>query len=290
MFSKMSTSTSTKRYSDDAQGLSRAIKDADAIIVGAGSGLSAAAGHSYTGERFMRHFSDFHEKYGLTDIYSGGFYPFETDEESYAWWSRHIYVNRYLEQDREVYKKLHRIVSKKPHYVLTTNVDHLFFDNGFDDELVFPTQGDYGLFQCCVPCHDVLYPNRTWVENMMREQKDMKVDASLIPRCPKCGEKLVPNLRKDKTFVEDDKWRTNRKNCEAFFEKYKATKILYLELGIGYNTPKIIKYPFWRLTHSHDDAVYACINLDDAHCPEEIINNAILIEGDITKTIDLILE
>ncbi len=274
-----------KAYSDSIRELKKVLADADTVFIGAGAGLSSAAGLTYSGERFDRYFSDFRDEYGITDMYSGGFYPFESPEKRWAWWSRHIYVNRYMPIPNDVYEKLLNLVKDKDYFVLTTNVDHCFQKAGFDKERLFYTQGDYGLFQCSEPCCQKTYDNEETVRKMYEEQKDMKIPKELIPKCPVCGKPMTTNLRADDRFVQDEGWFAANKRYEEFAKKALNKNTLYLELGVGYNTPVIIKYPFWRWTYQNENAVYACINKGEADAPAEIRNRSICIDGDIYKVI-----
>ena len=276
---------STQEFSEQINKIKDALKNAEAIVIGAGAGLSTAAGLTYNGERFFRYFADFYAKYGITDMYSDGFYPFKTLEEYWAWWSRHILCNRYTEPPKPVYRELYDIVKDKNYFVITTNVDHCFQRAGFDKSRLFYTQGDYGLFQCAVPCHDKTYDNEQLVREMVAEQKDMKIPTKLIPRCPVCGKPMTVNLRCDDKFVEDDGWRTACRNYEKFIQDNKGKRVLFLELGVGNNTPVIIKYPFWKMTYQNKNATYACINLDYAYCPEEIQSRSICLSADIANVI-----
>lgn len=257
------------------------LRDADAVVVGAGAGLSTAAGFTYSGERFRKYFSDFAAKYGFRDMYSGGFYPFETLSEFWAYWSRYIYINRYDQPAGKPYEDLLALLGGKNYFVLTTNVDHRFQVAGFDKERLFYTQGDYGLFQCSVPCHDKTYDNEAAVREMLARQKDMKVPEELIPRCPVCGKPMALNLRSDGTFVEDEGWHAACARYERFIWRYGGGHVLFLELGVGMNTPGIIKYPFRKMTHANADARYACVNLDMAYAPREIASQSVCLSGDI---------
>lgn len=276
---------STQEFSERIHKIRSALQTADAIVIGAGAGLSTAAGLTYNGERFFRYFADFHAKYGITDMYSGGFYPFQTLEEYWAWWSRHIYYNRYTEPPKPVYRVLYALVKEKNYFVLTTNVDHCFQRAGFDKRRLFYTQGDYGLFQCCVPCHDKTYDNEQLVRRMVAEQKDMKIPTELIPRCPVCGKPMTVNLRCDDKFVEDDGWRTACRNYGTFIRDNEGKRVVFLELGVGQNTPVIIKYPFWKMTYRNENATYVNVNLDHAYCPKEIKSRSICISADIAEVI-----
>lgn len=281
MFLRTSTWKSTKTCSDNISRLKKELETADAIVIGAGAGLSASAGMSYDGERFEKYFSDFHRKYGITDMYSGGFYPFDTFEEYWEWWSRHILVNRYEAGVGKPYTDLLELEKDKDYFVLTTNVDHQFQLAGFDKRRLFYTQGDYGLWQCSKPCHSKTYDNEEAVRQMVNEQKDMKIPSELVPHCPVCGAPMNVNLRCDDTFVEDKGWRRAAERYNDFIRRHENQHVLFLELGVGANTPVIIKYPFWRMTAKNPKAVYACINQGEAFCPKEIENQSICIDGDI---------
>ncbi len=266
------------------------IDNCDAILIGAGAGLSTSAGHSYSGERFYRNFSDFNKKYNITDMYSGGFYPFPSPEEYYAWWSRHIMINRYSQQNSKVHKELLNLVKDKNYFVITTNVDHLFQSNGFDKQRLFYTQGDYGLFQCSKACHQKTYDNQDLVIDMIKQQKEMKIPTDLIPYCPICKSLMVPNLRSDKYFVEDDGWHLASEKYNNFIRENQNTKIVYLEIGVGLNTPGIIKYPFIQMVYRNKNATYVCINLNKAYSIEEIENRSICIQDDIKNIIKTLNE
>lgn len=271
----------TSQSADRIDRLWEALADADAVIIGAGAGLSASAGFVYDGERFRRYFADFEEKYHFRDMYSGGFYPFSSPEEYWAYWSRYIYINRYTDAPKPVYQDLYRLVKDKDYFVLTTNVDHCFQKAGFDKRRLFYTQGDYGLFQCSAPCHRKTYDNESQVLQMLKHQADVKIPTRLIPRCPVCGKPMSMNLRSDNTFVEDEGWHLAAKRYGEFLERHKDRKVLFLDLGTGMNTPGIIKFPFWRMVHDWHNAVYACINLREAFAPDEIREKSICINDDI---------
>ena len=281
MFSKIWTKPSTKNCSEPMERLKAALQDCDTIVIGAGSGLSAAAGFTYAGERFEQHFSDFAQKYGIRDMYSGGFYPFPTQEEFWAYWSRYIYINRYLDAPKSVYDNLLKLVADKDYFVITTNVDHCFQKAGFDKKRLFYTQGDYGLFQCSEPCCQETFDNEAVIRQMMERQEDMKIPTELLPVCPHCGKPLTMNLRSDDGFVEDEGWHRAAEWYENFLRVRAGQKTLFLELGVGYNTPVIIKYPFWQMTVRNPKAIYACINLGDAYAPDDIAARSICIDGDI---------
>lgn len=281
MFSRILTRKSTETFSEQVDRLKQVLDESDTVVIGAGSGLSTSAGLTYSGERFERNFGDFIEKYGIQDMYSGGFYPFESLEEYWAWWSRHIMVNRYEKAPKPIYEDLLTIVRDRDYFVLTTNVDHQFQMAGFDKRRLFYTQGDYGLWQCSGPCHQETYDNEKIVRRMVAEQRDMKVPAELIPRCPQCGRPMTMNLRSDDTFVQDKGWYAAANRYEDFLRRHKNSRILYLELGVGMNTPVIIKYPFWQMTAQNPEAVYACVNDGQAYAPNEIVRQSVLVNGNI---------
>ena len=266
--------------------LKTAIDETEAVLIGAGSGLSASAGFTYSGERFEKHFSGFIKKYHLNDMYSAGFYPFPTLEEYWAYWSRHIYYNRYDLEKNKVYSGLLEIVKNKDYFIITTNVDHQFQLAGFDKERLFYTQGDYGLWQCSVPCHQKTYDNEAAVRQMMEKQKDFKIPSELIPYCEKCGAPMTMNLRIDSTFVQDEGWDRASRNYRNFLISYKKSKILFLELGVGGNTPGIIKYPFWNMAAGNSSSIYACINRGESVCPSEIKGRSILLDTDIKEILE----
>ena len=285
MFSKIWTKPSTKSCSEPIERLKAALRDCDAVVIGAGSGLSTAAGFTYTGERFEKYFSDFAEKYDIKDMYSGGFYPFATPEEHWAYWSRYIYINRYMDAPKPVYNDLLKLVQDKDYFVITTNVDHCFQKAGFDKKRLFYTQGDYGLFQCSEPCCQETFDNEAVIQEMVERQKDMKIPSELLPVCPHCGKPLTMNLRSDDTFVEDEGWHRAAERYENFLRTHEGQKILFLELGVGYNTPVIIKYPFWQMTAKNPNATYVCINQGQAVCPQEIERQSVCINADIGQVL-----
>lgn len=265
--------------------LKNEIKTAGVIVIGAGAGLSASAGFTYAGERFKTYFGDFIEKYGFEDMYSGGFYPFASAEEYWAYWSRYIYINRYQDAPKPVYSDLLQLVDGRDYFVLTTNVDHCFQKAGFDKRRLFYTQGDYGLWQCATPCHQKTYDNEAIVKKMVSEQKDMRIPGELVPHCPVCGAPMSMNLRTDMSFVEDAGWHAAARRYADFLRRHAGRHILLLELGVGGNTPGIVKFSFWRMTAENPRAVYACVNLGEAYAPGEIVNRSICIDEDIGEVI-----
>lgn len=268
--------------------LRNALNNAEAILIGAGAGLSMSAGFTYSGERFEKYFADFEEKYNFHDMYSGGFYPYETPEEKWAFFSRNVFVNRYMDTPKPVYENLLSLVKNKNYFVLTTNVDHCFQKAGFDKSRLFYTQGDYGLFQCSLPCHNKTYDNEEIIIKMVEQQKNMRVPSELIPHCPVCGREMAMNLRSDDSFVEDDGWQLACDNYVNFLNESREKKTLFLDLGTGMNTPGIIKFPFWQMTREWPDAFYICINLGEAYVPsrDKFEDKSLCIDSDIGEILN----
>ena len=288
MFSRIWTKPSTKSCSEQLERLQTALQECDAVVIGAGAGLSTAAGFIYTGERFEKYFSDFAAKYGIKDMYSGGFYPFATLEEHWAYWSRYIYINRYMDATKPVYDDLLKMVADKDYFVITTNVDHCFQKAGFDKKRLFYKQGDYGLFQCSEPCCQETFENEATIREMVTRQENMKIPSELMPICPHCGRPMTMNLRSDNKFVEDEGWHRAAERYENFLRTREGQKILFLELGVGYNTPVIIKYPFWQMTAKNPNATYVCINQGQAVCPHGIERQSVCINADIGQVLQIL--
>ncbi len=289
MFLKRSITKSTENYSEKINRIKYLIENSDAIVIGAGAGLSTSAGFTYAEERFKENFSDFEAKYGFHDMYSGAFCKYDTFEEYWAYWSRFITVNRYVDPPKPVYQNLLELVKNKDYFVITTNVDHCFQKAGFDKKRLFYTQGDYGLFQCSEPCCQETFDNEKIIRQMLRSQKEMRIPSELIPVCPHCGKPLTMNLRSDSRFVQDNGWYQAAERYQQFIRSRINRSILFLELGVGYNTPSIIKYPFWQMTAGHPKAHYVCINYGEAACPKECEKQSICINGDINEILNAIL-
>ena len=269
--------------------LQKVLHEADTVVVGAGAGLSTSAGFTYSGERFERHFADFIGKYGFSDMYTAGFYPFPAEEEKWAYWSRHIYYNRYVPAPKPVYDNLLKLLKDKDYFVITTNVDHQFQKAGFDKQRLFYTQGDYGLFQCATPCHQKTYDNEKIVKRMIAEQMDMRIPSELVPRCPVCGGPMAMNLRSDETFVEDEGWHAASERYVDFISQHLHDKILFLDLGSGGNTPIVFKIPFIQWTMQNPNAVYATVNLGEAFTVDQIRDRSIVIDADINDVLNALL-
>lgn len=281
MFSKTTTTNCISKYSKQIEKLAKKIQDADAILLGAGAGLSTSDGFTYSGERFIENFSDFIAVYHFQDMYAAGFYPYDSPEEYWGYWSRYININRYLQEPSDVYHNLLKLVASKDYFVLTTNVDHCFQRANFDKDKLFYTQGDYGLWQCSIPCHTKTYDNQEIVQKMVQTQCDRRISSDLIPYCPVCGEPMSMNLRADNTFVEGDGWHQAAERYQEFIQKQRHSNILYFELGVGNNTPGIIKYPFWQMTYQNPNASYCSINMTDVSIVPEIKKQSIGITCDI---------
>ena len=302
----MNNDNEDRSYEDKLSDIKELTANADAIVIGAGAGLSTSAGFTYSGERFDKYFSDFKERYKFTDMYSGGFYPYETLEEHWAFWSRYIYINRYMDTPKPVYDNLYELVKDKDYFVITTNVDHCFQKAGFDKHRLYYTQGDYGLFQCSEPCHKKTYDNEDIIRKMVMAQgyefkedgslylpegRNLKltVPSELVPYCPECGKPMSMNLRADNTFVEDEGWHVAAQRYEQFLERHKNLNVVFIELGIGYNTPVIIKYPFWQMTDKWQHAHYICLNYGQAYAPDEIKDKSVCVNKDIGEVIRRLL-
>ena len=270
--------------------LRKALDDADAVLIGAGAGLSAAAGLIMIGPRFTENFADFIAKYGFTDLYSAGFHQFDSLEEKWAFWSRHFMLDRYGDIPNATYDVLKNLVADKDYFIITTNVDHCFQRTGFDKTRLFYTQGDFGLFQCSVPCCKKTYDTEAIVRRMAAEQKNMRIPSALVPRCPVCGAPMTQNMRFDDTFVEDEGWRRAMNRYQEFIRQHRDTNLLLLELGVGGNTPGIIKFPFWQLTAQDPAFTYACVTLNDAVCPPSIVDQSICISADINDVLQALAE
>ena len=268
-------------YQNRIEEVKKLLKDADYVLIGAGAGLSTAAGFVYGGDFFQEHFKEFAEKYGLKDMYSAGFYPFKTPEEKWAYWSKMVYYNRYKAKANPTYVALFELVKEKDYFVITTNVDHQFQLAGFDKTRLFYTQGDYGLFQCSVPCHNKTYDNEELIMQMVKRQKDGKIPSELIPKCPICGREMEMNLRSDERFVQDDGWYQHAKLYRNFLDKLKGKKVVLIEIGVGYNTPAIIKYPFEQMTYFNKNFRLVRINKDYAVCSDKIAKKTILFNEDV---------
>lgn len=272
-------------YEHEVQRLKECLKAADAVVIGAGAGLSTAAGFAYSGERFEKFLPGFRARYGFSDMYAGGFYPYSSFEEFWAYWSRAIMANRYSPAPNNLYGELLELMQGRDYFVITTNVDHQFQLAGFDKKRLYYTQGDYGLFQCNVPCHDETYDNEDTIRAMVEQQRDFKIPSELVPLCPKCGKPMTTNLRIDNTFVEDEGWHRAAERYYEFLRRHEGLRTLYLELGVGWNTPGIIKMPFWQDVAHNSQATYACVNFGEACAPDAIAERSILIDADIASVV-----
>lgn len=268
--------------------LKLSIEKSDYILIGAGAGLSVSAGFSYDGERFDKYFSEYKDRYGLTDMYSAGFYNYPTLEDFWGYFSLLVYVNRYDIPADETHLNLLEIIKNKNYFVITTNVDGRFEEAKFDKEKLFKVQGDYSLFQCSLPCKQETFYNEKEIREMVKSRKDLKIPKELIPKCPHCGRNMSMNLRCDNTFVQDDNWYYSMDRYKKFLDESKNKNILFLELGVGYNTPAIIKYSFWDMALKNENSIYASVNLNDSYVPANLKERSICIEYDISNTINLL--
>lgn len=281
---------STETYLNQIETVKELLCKAECVLIGAGAGMSVSAGFVYTGKRFAENFADFIETYGFTDMYSAGFYPFKTLEEYWGYWSRYIFANRYTEAEKDTYRKLYQLVRDRDYFVITTNVDHQFQKAGFDKGRLFYTQGDFGLFQCSGPCHDTVCDNEEAIIRMVKEQKNRKIPSKLVPYCPNCGRPMAVNLRSDSTFVEDEGWRRAAERYSDFLKHMGHKRTLLLELGVGMNTPGIIKYKFWELLGENPNASYVCVNNGEVFAPLELADRSVLLKTDIGELLEAVME
>lgn len=275
-------------YEEQIERAANMLKQADAVLIGAGAGLSTAAGLSYGGKRFIDNFGEFIEKYGkmyMRDMYSAGFYPFPTEEAKWGYWSKHSWLNRIEPEGLPLYQEVYRLVKEKAHFVLTTNVDHQFWKAGFSDKAIFATQGDYGLIQCEKGCHSRTYDAIELFGQMNQARRDCLVPSYMVPRCPVCGGNMAMNLRCDQHFVEDGHWHEAAKRYEAFLEEKKGQSVVLLELGVGFNTPAIIRFPFEKLMCERKNWALIRLNLEEAAVPESFGNRAVGINQDIAGSV-----
>lgn len=276
-------------YEEQVEAAANAIEEAEYVLIGAGAGLSAAAGLTYGGKRFTDNFPEFIEKYGMTDMYSAGFYPFPSEEARWGYWSKHVYVNRIEPEALPLYKKVYELVKNKKYFVLTTNADHQFYKAGFGEDKIFATQGDYGLVQCMRGCHQKTYDDIFMMKQMNEAREDCKIPSHMVPRCPVCGGPMAMNLRCDQYFVEDAAWHEAEEHFGAFLNECRKKKVVLLELGIGFNTPTIVRFPFEKLTREKENMTLIRLNLDEAIVPESLGKRAIGINSDMEKSITDIL-
>ena len=275
-------------YEEQIKQAADMVKEEDAVLIGAGAGLSTASGLNYGGKRFNDNFGEFIDKYGsvyMKDMYSAGFYPFPTEEAKWGYWSKHSYINRIEPEGLPLYKQVHEMIKGKEHFVLTTNVDHQFFKSGFADEDIFATQGDYGLIQCEKGCHNKTYNAINMFKQMNQARKDCLVPSYMVPKCPVCGGTMAMNLRCDQHFVEDEQWHEAAKRYGAFLENSTGKKVVLLELGVGFNTPTIIRFPFEKMMQKYKEWTLIRLNLDEAVVPEGLGNRCIGINEDMVKSV-----
>lgn len=275
-----------KTFEERIEEFKNALESAEAVVIGAGAGFSDAAGIKYVGKRFTDNFQDFIKKYNMEDLYTSSFYPFKTQEERWAYWAKHVSLNRFETPATKLYTDLFDLVRDKNYFIITTNVEHQFWKANFPNEKIFATQGDYGYIQCAKGCHNKLYDNDSLVANMISATKDCKIPSSLVPKCPVCGGEMDINVRKDRYFVQDEDWDIAYNNYEKFIENNENKKIVFIELGVGYNTPGIIRYPFEQMTNKNDKAVLIRLNKDYPQGPIENKSKTISFTEDMMEVIE----
>ncbi|WP_404900444.1 Sir2 silent information regulator family NAD-dependent deacetylase [Priestia filamentosa] len=278
-----------KTYKARIEKAKKEIEDTEFILIGGGAGLSAAAGITYGGKRFTDNFSAFIKKYGLTDMYSSGFYPYKTQEERWAYWAKHIYVNRFEPGPTILYKDLYQLVKDRTYFVITTNVDSQFEKSGFPVDKIFEVQGNYGYLQCAQGCHDKLYYNESLVREMIKKTVDCQIPSELVPICPVCGGNMDPNLRINQYFVQDEKWYKQNKLYNEFLKQSEGKRNVYIELGVGFNTPGIIRYPFEQMTYHNEKATLIRLNKENSTGMKENADKTVTFNEDIKEVVSEIL-
>lgn len=267
---------------NNIENIKKLIDEAEYVLIGGGAGLSSSAGIEYSGKRFEDTFKEFIEKYHFTDMYTSGFYDFKTQEEKWAYWAKHMYINDIGMKATNLYKEILELVKNKKYFVITTNVDDQFYKAGFDKDRIFATQGSYAYIQCSCACHDKIYNATDMVKEMVENIKDCKIPSELVPKCPVCGENMEVNLRKDAYFVQDDNWYRQDEKYGKFLDNTKDKKVLLLELGVGFNTPGIIRLPFEQMVYNNDKWNLVRINKDNTSTFLEIEDKIIKIKDDIS--------
>lgn len=275
-------------YEDQIDRAAKNIRNTDCVIIGAGAGASTAAGIQYGGKRFTDNFAEFIKKYGeyyMTDMYAAGFYPYPSEEAKWGYWSKHALMNCFDPPALPLYTELYDLVKNKEYFVLTTNVDHQFYKAGFDEKRIFATQGDYGKIQCQKACHSKTYDAKDLFRKMDKARRDCLIPSELVPKCPVCGGNMAMNLRCDNYFVEDEAWHEAADRYAGFLEQHKDKKVVLLELGVGFNTPIIIRFPFEKMVRENSSYSLIRLNMDEAVVPESFGERAIGIGGDMAKAI-----
>ena len=275
-----------EEYNKRISEVKKLINEADYILIGAGAGLSTAAGLEYSGESFEKNFKEFIEKYNFPDLYSASFYDFNTQEEKWAFFAKMISLNRFNKEPLKLYQELCSLVKEKDYFIITTNVDGQFEKAGFEKEKVFETQGDYAYLQCEIACHNKLYYNYDLVNEWLKNTEDCKIPSSLVPKCPVCGGNMEMNLRKDANFVQDENWYKQDKRYGEFLDKSQDKNLLLLEIGVGFNTPGIIRFPFEQMVYNNVNTHLVRINKDYAFVSKEIEDKTILFDEDTNKIVE----
>lgn len=267
---------------NNIENIKKLIDEAEYVLIGGGAGLSASAGIEYSGKRFEDNFKEFIEKYHFTDMYTSGFYDFKTQEEKWAYWAKHMYINDIGMKATNLYKEILELVKNKKYFVITTNVDDQFYKAGFDKNRIFATQGSYAYIQCSYACHNKIYNATDMVKEMVENIRDCKIPSELVPKCPVCGENMEVNLRKDAYFVQDDNWYRQDEKYGKFLDNTKDKKVLLLELGVGFNTPGIIRLPFEQMVYNNNEWNLVRINKDNTSTFFDIEDKIIKIKDDIS--------
>ena len=275
-----------EEYKIRLQKAKQAINNADYILIGAGAGLSTSAGLEYSGESFQKNYKEFIEKYHFEDLYTASFYPFSTQEEKWAFWARLIKLNRFREP-LKLYQKLLDFVKNKNYFVITTNVDGQFETAGFNKEKIFAVQGDYRFLQCENACHNKLYDNKEMVEVWLKHTENLKIPKQLVPKCPVCGGNMEMNLRKDVNFVQDKNWYRQAEQYDQFLDEIKDKNVVLLEMGVGFNTPGIIRFPFEQMTYQYLKTILIRMNKDYPMVSQEIQNKTISFDENINQILDV---
>jgi NAD-dependent SIR2 family protein deacetylase len=278
----------TEPYSNRLKAAGRLLAEADSILIGAGAGLSAAAGLDYQDPGLFRKWYPQFARLGLSNIWEAIVAHWAPNGHNrrrfWAFWAHHIQKIRYDAPPGTPYLNLSRLVAGKPYFVITTNVDAQFAKAGFSSDRLFTPQGDYGRFQCAEPCGDTLHDNRDLVQTLITQMDDTRVlvRESDIPRCPDCGDYLERNLRRDRHFVESSHMERQPAYAD-FINRSCAGRLVLLELGVGFNTPGIIRWPFEAITARHPHASLLRVNVDAIPLPAEIQHRSIAFAEGASK-------
>lgn len=260
------------------------VDEAEAIVIGIGAGMSAAAGFTYVGKRFTDAFPDFISKYRFFDMLQASLFEYEDLQEYWAFQSRFSLLNFFDQPVGQAYLNLRKIIKGKNYHIITTNADNAFYAAEYDMDKVFRIQGEYGLWQCVNHCHQQTYQNEALIREMVEKQSHMKVPKELVPYCPKCGAPLEVNKRTiEKGMVEDSHFHEQKHRYEQFINDNNGKKVLYLEIGVGHTTPQLIKQPFQQMTEDNEQALFVTMNQKDYFIPRNIRSRTIRLDKDIAE-------